>query len=188
MPSISIFKSFVRYQLLITTCWQWSKFHFSTSKMSDILILNWGGWLMQTKQLIGCSLIYLSLGQPSSSKLIQVLYLIHMFVFYVLNSCRRLFQRFLLGYNWSSHQTIQLVLSWSRLVFVLVWLTCFNCNLFSSLSPGCFSFLYCLREGKYVPTFFNKVVCILNFCFYFVEGYITWYKEKYIYIYIYLIY
>ena len=107
-----------------------------------------------------------------------------MFVFYVLNSYRRLFQRFLLGYNWSSHQTIQLVLSWSRLVFVLVWLTCFNCNLFSSLSPGCFSFLYCLREGKYVPTFFNKVVCILNFCFYFVEGYITWYKEKYIYIYI----
>ena len=36
----------------ITTCRQWLKYHFSTLKMSDFLILSWGGWLMRTKQLI----------------------------------------------------------------------------------------------------------------------------------------
>ena len=36
------------------------------------------------------------------------------------NSYRRVFHRFLLGCNWNPFQTIQLVLIWSWLVFVLV--------------------------------------------------------------------
>ena len=42
--------------ILITTRCQWSKFHFSARKMSDFLILNWGGRLTRTKQLIDCGL------------------------------------------------------------------------------------------------------------------------------------
>ena len=88
-----------------------------------------------------------------------------MFVFYVINSYSRVFQRLLLGCNWSPHLTIQLVPIWSRLVFVLVSLTCFGCNLLCILfRSACSSFLNSLREGKYLPTFFNKVVCILNLC------------------------
>ena len=34
---------------LTTTCRQLSKLHFSTPKMSDILILNWGERLMRTR-------------------------------------------------------------------------------------------------------------------------------------------
>ena len=42
--------------VLITTRRQWSKFHFSIPKMSHFSILNWGGQLMQTEQLIDCDL------------------------------------------------------------------------------------------------------------------------------------
>ena len=35
-----------------TTCWQLLKLHFSTPKMSDFLILNWGRQLTRTEQLI----------------------------------------------------------------------------------------------------------------------------------------
>ena len=37
---------------LRTTCWQFLKLHFSAPKMSDFLILNWGGQLTRTEQLI----------------------------------------------------------------------------------------------------------------------------------------
>ena len=37
---------------LRTACWQLLKLHFSAPKMSDFLILNWGGQLTRTKQLI----------------------------------------------------------------------------------------------------------------------------------------
>ena len=42
--------------ILITTCQQLSKLHFSTPKMSDFLILNWGWWLTRTEQLTNCGL------------------------------------------------------------------------------------------------------------------------------------
>ena len=42
--------------VLITTRRQWSKFHFSVPKMSHFSILNWGGWLTRTEQLIDCDL------------------------------------------------------------------------------------------------------------------------------------
>ena len=42
--------------ILITTRYQWSKCHFSALKISDFLILNWGGRLTSTKQLIDCGL------------------------------------------------------------------------------------------------------------------------------------
>ena len=45
--------------VLITTCWQLSKVHFSARKMSDFLILNWGGRLTRTEQLIDCGLVCL---------------------------------------------------------------------------------------------------------------------------------
>ena len=32
-------------------CWQLLKLHFSAPKMSDFLILNWGGQLTRTEQL-----------------------------------------------------------------------------------------------------------------------------------------
>ena len=35
---------------LTTTCWQLLKLHFSAPKMSDFLILNWGGQLTRTEQ------------------------------------------------------------------------------------------------------------------------------------------
>ena len=41
---------------LITTCWQLLKLNFSTPKMSDFLILNWGTRLTQTKQWTDCGL------------------------------------------------------------------------------------------------------------------------------------
>ena len=37
---------------LRTACWQLFKLHFSAPKMSDFLILNWGGQLTRTEQLI----------------------------------------------------------------------------------------------------------------------------------------
>ena len=43
--------------LLTTTCRQWLKFHFSTPKILDFLILNRDGRLTRTEQLIDCGLI-----------------------------------------------------------------------------------------------------------------------------------
>ena len=74
--------------------------------------------------------------------------LIHMFVIYVVNSYRTVFQRFLLGCSWSYHQTIQLVLNCSQLVFVLVWLTYFDYNLFYSLALCLFQFSILSEWGK----------------------------------------
>ena len=61
---------------------------------------------------------YLSLGQASSYKLIQMLQLIHMFIIYVVRSYRRVFQRFLLGCNWSRHGAIGIALSYPHRVRV----------------------------------------------------------------------
>ena len=75
----------------------------------------------------------------------------HMFVFYVVNSYRIIFQRFLLGCNWSRHQTIELVLVWSRLVFALVGLNYFDYNLFCSFSLCQFQFsIYSLNIYIYI--------------------------------------
>ena len=41
---------------LLTTCHRLCKLHFSTPKISDFLILNWGGRLTRTKNLIDCGL------------------------------------------------------------------------------------------------------------------------------------
>ena len=41
---------------LKTTCWQLSKLHLSAPKMLDFLVLSWGGRLMQTEELVDCSL------------------------------------------------------------------------------------------------------------------------------------
>ena len=38
--------------ILITTCWQLPKLNFTTPKMLEFLLLNWGEWLTQTEQLI----------------------------------------------------------------------------------------------------------------------------------------
>ena len=46
--------------------------------------------------------------------------LIHMFVFYIVNSYRKIFQRLLLGCSCSPFQSSQLVLIRFRLVFILV--------------------------------------------------------------------
>ena len=82
------------------------------------------------------------------------------------NSYRRVFQRFLLGCNWNPFQTIQLVLIWSWLVFVLVWLTYFDYNLFCSLSLCLLQFLYSLSEKKYMPTHTDIYVCMCVYVYY----------------------
>ena len=51
-------KGCVRKKALVTTCQQLLKLHFSTPKMLDFLILNWGRQLMQTEQLNDCGLTF----------------------------------------------------------------------------------------------------------------------------------
>ena len=62
---------------------------------------------------------HIRLSLPLSWKLIQILWLIHMFVFDVVNSYRKIFQKLLLGCNWGSFQHLPLVIIWLRLVFIL---------------------------------------------------------------------
>ena len=52
----NLFKLALTDKLLITTCQQLLKLHFSIPKMLDCSILNRGGQLPQTKQLIDCGL------------------------------------------------------------------------------------------------------------------------------------
>ena len=86
------------------------------------------------------------------------------------NSYRRVFHRFLLGCNWNPFQTIQLVLIWSWLVFVLVWLTYFDYNLFCSLSLCLLQFSI-LSEWEKIYAHTHRYICVCV-CMYIIYIYI----------------
>ena len=83
------------------------------------------------------------------------------------NSYRRVFQRFLLGCNWNPFQTIQLVLIWSWLVFVLVWLTYFDYNLLCSFPlPASVFYTLWVRKNICPHTQIYMCVCVSMYIIY----------------------
>ena len=58
------YKGLCKKMYLSFTCQQLSKLSFFAPEMSNFLILNWGGWLTWTEQLIDCGLLGYSRRKP----------------------------------------------------------------------------------------------------------------------------